>query len=28
LGVNAQDEQKLLKKATALLQRQINQDLR
>ena len=28
LGVNAQDEQKLLKKATALLQRQINQNLR
>lgn len=28
LGVNAQDEQKLLKKATALLQRQINQNLK
>lgn len=27
LGVNAQDEQKLLRKATALLQRQINQNL-
>ena len=28
LGVNAQDEQKLLKKSTALLQRQINQNLK
>ena len=28
LGVNTQDEQKLLKKATALLQRQINQNLK
>ena len=28
LGVNAQDEQKLLKKATTLLQRQINQNLK